>query len=80
MVTAALDHGTQWARIFAVPAGGVAVTLNVLPGLSGGYPYQIRGKAYWITSELATSSHLFVLRAVIGQDAEAAEEMQNQLV
>ena len=53
--------------------------MNVLPGLSGGYPYQIRGKAYWITYELATSSHLFVLRAVIGQDAEAAEEMQNQL-
>ena len=56
------------------------MTLNVLPGLSGGYPYQIRGQAYWITYELATSSHLFVLRAVIGQDAEAAEEMQNQLV
>ena len=56
------------------------MTLNVLPGLSGEYPYQIRGKAYWITYELATSSHLFVLRAVIGQDAEAAEEMQNQLV
>ena len=54
--------------------------MNVLPGLSGGYPYQIRGKAYWITYELATSSHLFVLRAVIGQDAEAAEQMQNQLV
>ena len=54
--------------------------MNVLPGLSGGYPYQIRGKAYWKTSELATSYHLFVLRAVIGQDAEAAEEMQNQLV
>ena len=60
-------------------AGG-AVTLNVLPDLSGGSPYQIRGKAYWIKSELATSSHLFVLRAVIGQDAEAAEQMQNQLV
>ena len=56
------------------------MTLNVLPGLSGEYPYQIRGKAYWITSELATSSHLFVLKADIGQDAEAAEKMQNQLV
>ena len=54
--------------------------MNLLPGLSGRYPYQIRGKAYWITSELATSSHLFVLRAVKGQDAEAAEQMQNHLV
>ena len=53
--------------------------MNVLPGLRVRYLYQIRGKAYWITPELATSSHLFVLRAVIGQDVEAAEQMQYEL-
>ena len=65
-------------EILAASAGWVAVTLNVLPGLGAGYLYQRRWKAYWITSALATT--WFVLGAVLGQDAEAAEELQNQLV
>ena len=65
-------------EILAASAGWVAVALNVLPGPGGGYLYQRRWKAYWITSALATS--WFVLGAVLGQDAEAAEELQNQLV
>ena len=59
-------------------AGWVAVTLNVLPGLGAGYIYQRRWKAYWVTSVLATT--WFVLGAVLGQGAEATEEVQNQLV
>ena len=54
------------------------MTLNVLPGLGAGYLYQRRWKAYWITSALLTT--WFVLGAVLGQDAGAAEELQNQLV
>ena len=54
------------------------MTLNVLPGLGAVYIYQRRWKAYWITSALATT--WFVLGAVLGQDAGAAEELQNQLV
>ena len=54
------------------------MTLNVLPGLGAGYLYQRRWKAYWITSALLTT--WFVLGAVLGQDAEAAEELQDQLV
>ena len=54
------------------------MTLNVLPGLSGGYLYQRRWKAYLITSALATI--WFVLGEVLGQEAGAAEELQNQLV
>ena len=65
-------------EILAASAGWVAMTLNVLPGLGAGYLYQRRWKAYWITSALATT--WFVLGAVLGQGAEAAEEMQNQLV
>ena len=65
-------------EILAASAGWVAVTLNVLPGLGTGYLYQRRWKEYWITSALATS--WFVLGAVIGQGAEAAEEVQNQLI
>lgn len=65
-------------EILAASAGWVAVTLNVLPGLGAGYIYQRRCKAYWITSALATA--WFVLGAVLGQDAQAAEELQNQLV
>ena len=65
-------------EILAASAGWVAVTLNVLPGLGAGYLYQRRWKAYWITSALATT--WFVLGAVLGQGAEAAEETQNQLV
>ena len=57
---------------------GVAVTLNVLPGLGAGYIYQRRWKAYWVISVLATT--WFVLGAVLGQGAEANEEVQNQLV
>ena len=65
-------------EILAASAGWVAVTLNVLPGLGAGYLYQRRWKAYWITSALATT--WFVLGAVLGQDAGASEELQNQLV
>ena len=65
-------------EILAASAGWVAVTLNVVPGLGAGYLYQRRWKAYWITSALATT--WFVLGAVLGQDAEAAEELQNQLI
>ena len=50
----------------------------MVPGLGAGYLYQRRWKAYWITSALATT--WFVLGAVLGQDAEAAEELQNQLI
>ena len=65
-------------KILAASAGWVAVTLNVVPGLGAGYLYQRRWKAYWITSALATT--WFVLGAVLGQDAEAAKELQNQLI
>ena len=65
-------------EILAASAGWVAVTLNVVPGLGAGYLYQRRWKAYWITSVLATT--WFVLGAVLGQDAESAEEIQNQLM
>ena len=65
-------------EILGASAGWVAVTLNVVPGLGAGYLYQRRWKAYWITSALATT--WFVLGAVLGQDAGAAEEIQNQLV
>ena len=65
-------------EILAASAGWVAVTLNVVPGLGAGYLYQRRWKAYWITSALATT--WFVLGAVLGQDPEATEELQNQLI
>ena len=65
-------------EILAASADWVAVTLNVLPGLGAEYLYQRRWKAYWITSALATT--WFILGAVLGQDAGAAEELQNQLV
>ena len=62
----------------AASAGWVAVTLNVVPGLGAGYLYQRRWKAYWITSALAIA--WFVLGAVLGQEAEGAQELQNQLI
>ena len=65
-------------EILAASAGWVAVTLNVLPGLGAGYLYQRRWKAYWITSALATT--WFALGALLGQDAEAAVELKNQLI
>ena len=65
-------------EIIAASAGWVAVTLNVVPGLGSGYLYQRRWKAYWITSALATT--WFVLGGVLGQGAEGAEEIQNQLI
>ena len=65
-------------EILGASAGWVAVILKVLPGLGAGYLYQRRWKAYWITSALATT--WFVLGAVLGQEAGAAEELQNQLV
>ena len=64
--------------ILAASAGWVAVTLNVVPGLGAGYLYQRRWKAYWITSALATTWFIHV--AVLGQDAGAGEELQNQFV
>ena len=65
-------------EILAASAGWVAVTLNVVPGLGAGYLYQRRWKAYWITSALATT--WFFLGVVLGQDAEASEELRNQLI
>ena len=65
-------------EILAASAGWVAVTLNVIPGIGAGYLYQRRWKAYWITSALATT--WFALGAVLGQGAEAAEQIQNQLI
>ena len=65
-------------QILAASAGWVAVLLNVLPGLGTGYLYQRRWKAYWITSVLATS--WFVAGALLGQNAEAAADAQNQLI
>ena len=65
-------------QILAASAGWVAVLLNVLPGLGTGYLYQRRWKAYWITSALATA--WFVAGAVLGKNADAAAEVQNQLV
>ena len=50
----------------------------MVPGLGAGYLYQRRWNAYWITSALATT--WIVLGAVLGQDAEAAKELQNQLI
>ena len=65
-------------QILAASAGWVAVLLNVLPGLGTGYLYQRRWKAYWITSALASA--WFVAGAVLGKNADAAAEAQNQLV
>ena len=65
-------------EILAASAGWVAVTLNLVPGLGAGYLYQRRWKAYWITAVLATG--WFVLGALLGQEAEGAEEVRNQLV
>ena len=65
-------------EILAASAGWVAVTLNVLPGLGAGYLYQRRWKSYWITSAMATT--WFVIGAVLGRGAEAAEELQNQII
>ena len=50
----------------------------MVPGLGAGYLYQRRWKAYWITSALATT--WFFLGVVLGQDAEASEELRNQLI
>ena len=65
-------------QVLASSAGWVAVLLNVLPGLGAGYLYQRRWKAYWITSALAIA--WFVAGAVLAQDADAASELQNQVV
>jgi hypothetical protein len=65
-------------QILAASAGWVAALLNVVPGLGAGYLYQRRWKAYWITSILATA--WFVIGAVLGQNADASAEAQNQLV
>lgn len=66
------------AQILAASAGWVAVVLNVLPGLGAGYLYQRRWRAYWLTSALASA--WFVAGALLGQNADAAAEAQNQLV
>ena len=65
-------------QILAASSAWVAALLNVVPGLGAGYLYQRRWKAYWITSALATA--WFVAGAVLAQDADAATELQNQLV
>jgi hypothetical protein len=69
---------TTREQILAASAGWVAVVLNLVPGLGSGYLYQRRWRAYWITSALATA--WFVAGAVLGQQAEAAAEAQNQIV
>ncbi|MEB3158208.1 MAG: hypothetical protein VKK03_01965 [Synechococcus sp.] len=66
------------AHVLAASAGWVAALLNVVPGLGTGYLYQRRWKAYWITSAIATA--WFVAGALLGQNADAAAEAQNQLV
>ena len=73
-----LTNGSNPSKVLAASAGWVAVTLNVVPGLGAGYLYQRRWKAYWITSALATT--WIVLGAFLEQDAEAAKELQNQLI
>ena len=65
-------------EITAASAGWVAVTLNVLPGLGAGYLYQRRWKAYWTTSVLATT--WFTFGAVLGQGADGAPGIQEQLI
>ena len=65
-------------EITAASAGWVAVTLNVLPGLGAGYLYQRRWKAYWTTAVLATT--WFTLGAVLGQGADGASDIQEQLI
>ena len=65
-------------QILAASSAWVAALLNVVPGLGAGYLYQRRWKAYWVTSALATA--WFVAGAVLAQDADAATELQNQLV
>ena len=65
-------------QILAASAGWVAVVLNVVPGLGTGYLYQRRWKAYWITAALASA--WFVAGALLGQQADAATERQNQLI
>ena len=65
-------------EITAASAGWVAVTLNVLPGLGTGYLYQRRWKAYWTTAVLATT--WFTLGAVLGQGADGAPEIQEQMI
>ncbi len=65
-------------QILAASAGWVAVVLNIVPGLGAGYLYQLRWRAYWITSALATA--WFVAGALLGQRADAAAEAQNQLL
>lgn len=65
-------------QILAASAGWVAVLLNVIPGLGAGYLYQRRWKAYWITTVLATA--WFAAGAALGQNADPAAEVQNQLV
>ena len=65
-------------EITAASAGWVAITLNVLPGLGAGYLYQRRWKAYWTTAVLATT--WFTLGAVLGQGADGASDIQEQLI
>ena len=65
-------------QILAASAGWVAVLLNLFPGVGNGYLYQRRWKAYWITAALASA--WFVAGAVLGRQADAATERQNQLI
>ncbi|MAR08563.1 MAG: hypothetical protein CL681_01975 [Blastopirellula sp.] len=65
-------------EILAASAGWVAAILNVIPGLGAGYLYQRRWKAYWITSAIATA--WFAAGAVLGQDVEGQQDIQNQLI
>ena len=78
IVTAAQDKAPTKQEVLATSADWLAVILKVLPDHDSENLKQRRWKAYWITSALATTS--VVLGAVLGQDAGAAEEIQNQLV
>lgn len=65
-------------QILAASAGWVAVLLNVVPGLGAGYLYQRRWRAYWITTVLAAA--WFVAGALLGSQADTADEARNQLI
>ncbi len=54
------------------------MVLKVVTSLGTGYLYQLRLRAYSITSALETI--WFILGAALGQKTEAAVELQNQLI
>ena len=71
---AAIEGPDSWRR----HRHGSLLCSTSFPVYSRGYLYQRRWKAYWVTSALATA--WTYRRAVLAQDADAAMELQNQLV